>query len=110
VVEDDAGYVHISELDSKVRRMEIRVLDGLADDSFNVYVMNPAGKWVLVYSYADQYATETWVTHTITNFPACKGQKVRGTISVKIELTGPHWSGFNTYGQLAVDEIKLYEY
>jgi hypothetical protein len=105
--DDDAGYCTLV-VSAKARRLELRVLDGLADDSFDVYVKNPAGNWALVYSYADQYASETWVTHQIEGFPAGKGQG--STIEVKIVLTGPHWAHFNTFGQLAVDYIAAYEH
>ena len=105
---DDAGYCTLNTGGTFTRHIELRVLDDLADDSFNVYVKNPAGKLVLVYSYADVYSTETWVTHHIYSFPAGKGQG--DTVEIKIELTGPHWSGFNTWGQLGVDYVALYEY
>ena len=102
---DDAGYCTLT-VGSKARQLELRVLDGSADDSFDVYVMNPGGNWVLVYSYADQYSSETWVTHQIYDFPAGKGQGC--TIEVKIMPTGPRWTGFDTYGQLAVDYVAAY--
>ena len=106
---DDAGYCVLTvTVDSKARRLELRVLDGLADDSFEVYVMNPGGNYALVYSYTDQYSSETWVTHQIYDFPAGKGQG--GTIDVMIMPTGPHWVHFGTYGQLAVDYIAAYEW
>jgi hypothetical protein len=104
---EDAGYVNICGLSTKVRCLIIEVLDGLADDSFNVYILNPGGNWVLVYEYDDEYTAETWVSHVISGFPAAKGQKK--CLDVKIELTGDHWSGFDTYGQLAIDWIKLFE-
>ena len=104
---DDAGYCRLT-VDSKARRLELRVLDGSADDSFDVYVMNPGGKYALVYSYTDQYSSETWVTHQIYDFPAGKGQG--GNIEVKIMPTGPHWTGFDDYGQLAVDYVAAYEW
>jgi hypothetical protein len=105
---DDLAYCTFEGLTAKARHIELEVLDGLANDSFKVYVKNPAGIWVEVYSYADQYATEIWVTHHIYSFPAGKGQG--NTVEIMIELTGPHWSGFSTFGQLAVDYIKIYEH
>ena len=88
------------------RHIKMRVLDGIADDSFNVYVMNPGGDWVLVYSYADQTSTETWIVHDIYGFPAGKGQG--NAINIKIEATGAAWSGFSTYGQMAVDWVEVW--
>lgn len=90
----------------KARHIKLSVLDGIADDSFNVYVQNPGGDWALVYSYTDQYTTETWITHDIYSFPAGKGQGAE--IYMKIEATGAQWSGFNQYGQLAVDWIEAW--
>ena len=106
--DDDAGYCSFTWPEGKARRIELRVLDGLADDSFAVYVKNPAGKWVLTYSYSDQYATETWLVHTIEGFPAGKGQGAH--LDLMIVPTNVGWSGFNTYGQLAVDTVALYEH
>lgn len=106
--EDPAGDCSLQWTGGKARRIELEVLDGLADDSFEVYVKNPAGKWVLVYSYTDQYSSETWVTHHIYSFPAGKGQ---GTmVDLMIVPINVGWSGFNTYGQLAVDYIALYSH
>jgi hypothetical protein len=91
------------------RHIVLRVLDGIADDSFNVYVKNPGGDWALVYFYdCDPSTSEYWVEHDIYSFPAGKGQDT--TIEVKIEATGDPWSGFNTYGQLAVDWVEVYDH
>jgi len=94
-----AGFAH---------HIKLRVLDGIADDSFNVYVKNPGGDWALVYSYICNPSTsEYWVVHDIYSFPAGKGQHGT-TIDIKIEATGDAWSGFNTYGQLAVDWVEVW--
>ena len=104
---DDAGYCTFTDLDAKAKLIEMRVLDGIADDSFEVYVKNPAGYWVLVYTYiADVSTTEVWKVHYINGFPAGKGQG--NMVEIKILPTNVGWSGFDTYGQLAVDYIKVY--
>ena len=91
------------------RHIKLRVLDGIADDSFNVYVKNPGGDWALVYSYdCDISTNEYWVEHDIYSFPAGKGQDT--TIEIKIEATGDPWTGFNTYGQLAVDWVEVWDH
>jgi len=91
------------------RHIKLRVLDGIADDSFNVYVKNPGGDWALVYSYTcDPSTSEYWEEHDIYSFPAGKGQGT--TIEIKIEATGDAWSGFETYGQLAVDWVEVWGY
>ena len=91
------------------RRIVLRVLDGIADDSFDVYVMNPGGDWALVYEYTcDPSTSEYWVDHDIYSFPAGKGQGT--TIDIKIEATGDTWTGFDTYGQLAVDWVEVWDH
>ena len=110
--DDTPGYATLT-LDthgaSFARHIVLRVLDGIADDSFNVYVMNPGGNWALVYSYTcDSSTNENWVEHHVYSFPAGKGQG--GIIEMKIEATGDTWSGFNTYGQLAVDWVEVYDH
>jgi hypothetical protein len=77
----------------------LQVLDGLADDSFVVFV-----NWRKVYSYeGQQTGTEDWVIHTIPLNKCFCYRYVRVTIMA----IGPAWSGFDTYGQLAVDEVTL---
>lgn len=76
--------------------LKLRVLDGFADDSFEVYIGDD-----LVYIYADEHTTETWVTHEVP-------VKVKGTVLVTIEATGPAWSGIGTWGQLGVSWAELW--
>jgi len=109
--EDPAGYITFTWGEGKARRIELRVLDGSADDSFNVYVKNPGGNWALVYSYTDTppaLDSEMWFVHDIYSFPAGKGQGP--SIDMKIEATGPEWDSFGTYGQLAVDYVEVYDH
>jgi hypothetical protein len=42
------------------------------------------------------------------SFPAGKGQG--STVDIKIVPTNLGWSGFNTWGQLAVDYVKLFDH
>ena len=78
--------------------LELRVLQGQANDSFKVYINDE-----LRYVYAaQQTGTENWLIHHI-NIVGMKGR-----LMVKIEATGPKWSGWDTYGQLAVDWAKLW--
>ncbi len=52
-------------------RVVVRHLDGYADDSFSLYVLNPnTGKEVLVGSYLDQFPDENWVVSEF-DLPAC---------------------------------------
>ena len=107
---DTTRYAYVT-LDTQgkgfARHIKLRVLDGIADDSFNIYAQNPGGDWALVYHYdSDPSTTEYWVTHHIYSFPAGKGQGA--DVYIKIEATGAQWSGFNQYGQLAVDWIEVW--
>jgi len=80
----------------------LHVLNGIADDSFDVYVDGTQ-----VYTYTDNQPAsdpELWFTHNIDLTPyaiPC------GTHTVKIDATGVQWPSFNTYGQLAIDELTL---
>ena len=80
----------------------IDVLDGIADDSFDVYV---GGTLVFSYSWSGNTA-ETWITHTIDLAP----YKIPclGTHTIKIDSTATAWASHGTYGQVAVDGIALY--
>lgn len=93
--EDSGASVTLySKVSAKL--IEIRALDGAADDGFQVYVNGR-----LTYSYTDEHDTETWVTHQIPVRNA-------GAFEVKIVPTGDPWSGITSWGQLGVNWIKLY--
>lgn len=84
--------------------LDINALDGIANDSFDVYVDG-----VHVYTYTDMPPVndpETWQIHAIDLTPfniLCSG-----TRTVTINATGPQWSGWQTYGQLGIDNISLW--
>jgi len=80
-------------------KIEVRLLDGIADDSFEIYLNND-----LVYTYSDQGSTETWETHEID----LSSMYLSGLVEIKIKSTAPNWTGFDTYGQLGVSWINLY--
>jgi hypothetical protein len=79
------------------QKLELMILDGPADDSFEVYIND-----TLLYTYADASVTEVWKTHEI-DLPGFTEK-----IKVKIQATGPAWESFSTYGQLGVQWAKLY--
>ena len=84
--------------------LDIKVLDGIADDSFDVYV---DGTLVCSYPNGDPIVDpETWSVHNIdlTTFqiPCC------GTHKIRIDATGAQWASWGTYGQLGVDTISLF--
>ena len=80
-------------------RLEIRALDGIADDSFVVYINNNK-----IYDYADQASTETWITHNID----ISNYDITGLITIKILSTSDEWQHFETYGQLGISWLRLY--
>jgi hypothetical protein len=75
----------------KIKYVEIRHLDGIADDSFDVYVDN--NLWG---SYADAGSDEVW---KITSFSGTPGY------TLKIVSTAGQWQYFGTYGQLGIDRV-----
>jgi|GEM_PF-741903 len=81
----------------------LRHLEGIAQDAFDVWLY-PAGKpdyAVKVYSYpGDGRTAELWYRHTITVAGA-------GTHTLLLESTGPLWSGFPSFGQMAFDSIYV---
>lgn len=95
---------------SVIKYLCLRVLDGIADDSFDVYVKVSWGKswtkWKKVYDYDDSDPTTEWcwVEHRI-RMP--KRWRFAKKVRVAIVATGKPWSGFETHGQLAVDWIGI---
>ena len=117
--EPDTGYgrsgIVTFETDEEISKIKMRVLDGIGDDSFAVYVStyyqyNPwFGYWLgcyKIYEYeADPSTSEKWVKHRMdwdyfNNLPYSK-------VKIYVVSLGDEWAGFNTYGQLAVDWIKI---
>lgn len=83
--------------------LEWRVLDGQADDSYEVYVDG-----VLVYTYTDAPPAndpEAWhvISQDLTGF-TFPNDVVH---VVEFCATGPAWGSFATYGQAAVDWVEL---
>lgn len=103
---DDAGYVSLDTPKGAAKAISIRHLDGLADDSFDVLVEDVHGAWITVGHYTDVHATETWVKSTFA-LPDTMDLARGRAIEVKIALTGAKWSGFATWGQLAIDKVEL---
>jgi len=98
---DEFGYYQ--NFYESLDQLSLSVLDGIADDSFDVYVDN-----ILVYSYTNGEPIndpEIFHTHDIDLTPYAIPST--GTHTVKIDATGVKWASFDTYGQLAVDEITL---
>ena len=81
----------------KAAYIELRVLDGQADDSFKVCVNNK-----LKYTYVGNLGSEDWVVHHIDV------AGMTGSLTVKIQATAAAWTYWDPYGQLGVDWAKLY--
>ncbi len=91
--------------------LQLRVLDGIADDSFDLSMNNK-----LFYSYMGKNnpesggfnlfgdnagPIESWHIHQIF-------VPYADELNITVTATGAAWPGFDTYGQLAVDWAKLY--
>lgn len=86
------------------KTIRIEHLDGIADDSFDVYVLN-SFNWIKIGSYKGQYSDGS--EHIITtDFNLTNNIHTFGFIEVKITLTGKPWSVYKTYGQLAIHKIE----
>lgn len=92
---------------ASVKRVVLRHLDGLADDSFEVYGLHANGTWVLLDEYTDfppASDTKTWFTMTVDLSDLALGRD----LTIKLVATGPKWASFGTYGQVAFDWVEVY--
>lgn len=113
LVDDDgmkgpAEYIFIWN-NAAAQILEIRHLDGIADDSFDVKVENKKGNWILIGSYEDDNNIEEWKT-TIFELKGGKNAmwaKGKGEMKIRIVRTAKDWDGFGIYGQLAIDWMEL---
>ena len=86
------------------KKIEMEVLEGLANDDYCVFASVAAGD-LLIGCMNETSASEVWVLHS-WNLPPnafASGQDVTITILV----TGNAWPSFSTWGQLAVDYIEI---
>jgi hypothetical protein len=82
-----------------LQAITVKHLDGIADDSFDVYVNKDH-----IGSYAwSKDKTEYWVVST---FPVPYGE-YHCPVEVRLEATGDPWENYEKYGQLAIDWIKM---
>jgi len=84
--------------------IEVKALAGLANDSYCIFASVGSGD-LLIGCKLETSLTEVWQvdTYTLPSNVFAPGQD----ITVKILATGNAWPSFNTYGQLAVDYIKI---
>lgn len=78
-----------------VNSVTIRHLTGLADDSFNVNVYGGSVLWGSIDDTTS--STEVWTTSTLDG---------AASKTITLTATGAKWSGFDTYGQVAIDRIE----
>ena len=102
--EGDSAYAFILA-GEKPQTIRIEHLDGIANDSFDVYVLD-LWKLIKIGSYKDQYSDGS--EHIVkTDFNLTNSIHMFGFVEVKITLTGKHWSDYNKYGQLAIHKIDV---
>ncbi len=83
--------------DQAITSVNIRYLNGFADDSFEINVYGDGSLWGTISAPAS--TVESWVwTGVLSGTP--------GT-TLTLTATGDAWSGFTTYGQLAIDRIEV---
>ena len=107
--DDRSALITLFPHPGSTRGIVLRVLDGVADDSFTISVLGKRGNFFEVFSYTDEPPIndpETWYVYDI-DIPVNQIKAGRPLI-VKIRADGDQWSGFNTYGQVAVDWIELW--
>jgi len=78
-----------------VYTVDIRHLLGLADDSFNVSVFGGTTFWGNIVDATS--SSEVWTTSTLSGAPS---------YTLTLTATGVKWTGFDTYGQVAIDWIQ----
>lgn len=102
----DSAEVILLTPQGSAKKLIIRHLDGIADDSFDVKVQHANGEWVFVGSYQDDGSSERWKTaeFDLTGITLGRGRD----IPVKIIATGAIWSEKPIWGQLAIDWIELW--
>jgi hypothetical protein len=87
------------------RCLVIDHLEGIAIDAFEVYLYptGQPGDAELVFSFTGEVGTaEIWHTSKVS-------VAATGMCTVKFVSTGPLWSGWPTYGQIAIDAIEVKE-
>jgi len=107
---DLAGYVILNANKFDPLSVNIRHLDGIADDSFDLFVLRIDGNWVNIGHYSDQGTTETWLVTPFSLLLDMSNNPVKlagPNILIKIVPTGKVWSGFETWGQLAISKVEL---
>ena len=99
VPEDPWAEVTLNTQGVTAQTVIIRHLDGITDDSFDLYVNDD-----FVSHYSDQGSTELWHNDPYD----ISGLGLVGDVTVKIKATAPPWlSGICSFGQVAIDWIKL---
>ena len=73
-------------------------LEGIAVDSFDMYANDTL---IFTYDASGMGGQEQWFDTSIAT------TYLQGLQTIKFVSTGPHWSEYNTYGQLAIASIEV---
>jgi hypothetical protein len=86
-------------------RLELRHLDGIADDSFKVFISANALDWVNLGKYSDSVSggSEVWKTSFFDIPPGYSGN-----LYFMVNSTAAPWPGCDAYGQLAMHYARIY--
>ena len=110
---DPAGYVILNANKFKPQSVNIRHLDGITLDDFDVFVLDALGTWVNIGHYADNgIGDETWLVTPFSLLLDALNNPIKlagANILIKIVPTTllPPWWGFDTWGQLAISQVEL---
>lgn len=112
--DDETGRSAYVTLDGKgsARTIWITHLDGIADDSFDVYAQREGEAWIYIGSYAWSGDTaEWWETTDFDLYAAFSaadiGVGLGKPLTVKLVATAPAWDWQHIYGQVGIHEIIL---
>ncbi len=84
--------------------IEIEHLDGLSDDSFDIFLGDPSESDNYIGTYNDSGDTETWKK----NMYDIPGDAMTGDITISLLSKGEISQECNQYGQVAISWIKLW--
>jgi len=84
--------------------IEVEHLDGLADDSFDIFMGDSTISDNYIGTYYDSETTETWKINRY-DFP---GDPMGGDMTITFLATGDTFPYCNQYGQVAISWIKLF--
>jgi hypothetical protein len=97
--EDWASFTMDFGRGHRTKYLVLRALEGHAKDTFCVYI-DSMGNEPVYYWAGDDSGSEYWVTHVIP-------VTLKGTHTIYLLSDQPHWSGWDTFGQVAFTWAKV---